>query len=122
MSKKQFGANGLNALSTALNTVSEAVEKAESTPVAPVQPEPEPVVPEPQPEPAQGRGEAAPTATSYELAEKSQKKETVGVNIILPKDVYKRLQMMRIDLDGMPLRSLCLQLVMEGLERYEGKQ
>ena len=42
---------------------------------------------------------------------KSQKKETVGVNIILPKDVYKRLQMMRIDLDGMPLRSLCLQLV-----------
>ena len=117
MSKKQFGANGLNALSTALNTVSEAVEKAESTPVAPVQPEP--VAPEPQPEPAQGGGEAAPTATAYDPAEKSQKKETVGVNIILPKDVYKRLQMMRIDLDGMPLRSLCLQLVMEGLERYE---
>lgn len=119
MSKKQFGANGLNALSTALNTVSEAVEKAESTPVAPVQPEP--VVPEPQPEPAQGGGEAAPAASVYADAEKSQKKETVGVNIILPKDVYKRLQMMRIDLDGMPLRSLCLQLVMEGLERYEGK-
>ena len=115
MSKKQFGANGLNALSTALNTVSEAVEKAESAPVAPVQP----VVPEPQPEPAQGGGEAAPAASVYADAEKSQKKETVGVNIILPKDVYKRLQMMRIDLDGMPLRSLCLQLVMEGLERYE---
>lgn len=115
MSKKQFGANGLNALSTALNTVSEAVEKAESAPVAPVQPEP-------QPEPAQGGGEAAPITITYADVEKSQKKETVGVNIILPKDVYKRLQMMRIDLDGMPLRSLCLQLVMEGLERYEGKQ
>ena len=117
MSKKQFGKQTLNSLTKALNTVSEAVEKAESTPVAPVQPEP--VVPEPQPEPAQGGGEAAPTATAYDQAEKSQKKETVGVNIILPKDVYKRLQMMRIDLDGMPLRSLCLQLVMEGLERYE---
>ena len=120
MSKKQFGANGLNALTSAVNTVSEAVEKAESAPVTSVQPEP--VVPEPQPEPAQGGGEAAPAATAYDPAEKSQKKETVGVNIILPKDVYKRLQMMRIDLDGMPLRSLCLQLVMEGLERYEGKQ
>lgn len=119
MSKKQFGKQTLNSLTKALNTVSEAVEKAESTPVAPVQPEP--VVPEPQHEPAQGGGEAAPTATAYADAEKSQKKETVGVNIILPKDVYKRLQMMRIDLDGMPLRSLCLQLVMEGLERYEGK-
>lgn len=117
MSKKQFGKQTLNSLTKALNTVSEAVEKAESTPVALVQPEP--VVPEPQPEPAQGGGEAAPTATAYDPAEKSQKKETVGVNIILPKDVYKRLQMMRIDLDGMPLRSLCLQLVMEGLERYE---
>ena len=112
MSKKQFGANGLNALSTALNTVSEAVEKAESIPVASVQPEP-------QPEPAKGGGEVAPTQAAYAEAEKSQKKETVGVNIILPKDVYKRLQMMRIDLDGMPLRSLCLQLVIEGLERYE---
>lgn len=120
MSKKQFGKQTLNSLTKALNTVSEAVEKAESTPVAPVQPEP--VAPEPQPEPAQGGGEAAPTASVYADAEKSQKKETVGVNIILPKDVYKRLQMMRIDLDGMPLRSLCLQLVMEGLERYEGKQ
>ena len=120
MSKKQFGKQTLNSLTKALNTVSEAVEKAESTPVAPVQPEP--VVPEPQPEPAEGGGEASPTATTYDPAEKSQKKETVGVNIILPKDVYKRLQMMRIDLDGMPLRSLCLQLVMEGLERYEGKQ
>lgn len=117
MSKKQFGKQTLNSLTKALNTVSEAVEKAESAPVAPVQPEP--VVPEPQPEPAQGGGEAAPTASVYADAEKSQKKETVGVNIILPKDVYKRLQMMRIDLDGMPLRSLCLQLVMEGLERYE---
>ena len=117
MSKKQFGKQTLNSLNKALNTVSEAVEKAESTPVAPVQPEP--VAPEPQPEPAQGGGEAAPTASVYADAEKSQKKETVGVNIILPKDVYKRLQMMRIDLDGMPLRSLCLQLVMEGLERYE---
>ena len=117
MSKKQFGKQTLNSLPKALNTVSEAVEKAESTPVASVQPEP--VVPEPQPEPAQGGGEAAPTASVYADAEKSQKKETVGVNIILPKDVYKRLQMMRIDLDGMPLRSLCLQLVMEGLERYE---
>lgn len=119
MSKKQFGKQTLNSLTKAVNTVSEAVEKAESTPVAPVQPEP--VVPEPQPEPAQGGGEASPTASVYADAEKSQKKETVGVNIILPKDVYKRLQMMRIDLDGMPLRSLCLQLVMEGLERYEGK-
>lgn len=117
MSKKQFGKQTLNSLTKALNTVSEAVEKAESTPVALVQPEP--VVPEPQHEPAQGGGEAAPTASVYADAEKSQKKETVGVNIILPKDVYKRLQMMRIDLDGMPLRSLCLQLVMEGLERYE---
>lgn len=117
MSKKQFGKQTLNSLTKALNTVSEAVEKAESTPVALVQPEP--VVPEPQHEPAQGGGEAAPITTTYADAEKSQKKETVGVNIILPKDVYKRLQMMRIDLDGMPLRSLCLQLVMEGLERYE---
>ena len=117
MSKKQFGKQTLNSMTKALNTVSEAVEKAESAPVTPVQPEP--VVPEPQPEPAKGGGEAAPVATTYADAEKSQKKETVGVNIILPKDVYKRLQMMRIDLDGMPLRSLCLQLVMEGLERYE---
>ena len=120
MSKKQFGKQTLNSLTKALNTVSEAVEKAESTPVAPVQPDP--VAPEPQPEPAKSGGEVAPTQATYADAEKSQKKETVGVNIILPKDVYKRLQMMRIDLDGMPLRSLCLQLVMEGLERYEGKQ
>lgn len=119
MSKKQFGANGLNALSTALNTVSEAVEKAESTPVTTMQPEP--ITPEPQPEAAKGGGEPAPAPSVYAEAEKSQKKDTVGVNIILPKDVYKRLQMMRIDLDGMPLRSLCLQLVIEGLEKYEGK-
>ena len=117
MSKKQFGANGLNALSTALNTVSEAVEKAESTPVTTMQPEP--ITPEPQPEADNGREESAPAPSVYAESEKSQKKDTVGVNIILQKDVYKRLQMMRIDLDGMPLRSLCLQLVIEGLERYE---
>lgn len=117
MSKKQFGANGLNALSTALNTVSEAVEKAESTPVTIMQPEP--ITPEPQSELAKGGEEPTPASAVYAEAEKSQKKDTVGVNIILPKDVYKRLQMMRIDLDGMPLRSLCLQLVIEGLERYE---
>lgn len=119
MSKKQFGANGLNALSTALNTVSEAVEKAESTPVVTMQPEP--ITPEPQPEVAKGGEEPTPVPSVYAEAEKSQKKDTVGVNIILPKDVYKRLQMMRIDLDGIPLRSLCLQLVIEGLEKYEGK-
>lgn len=119
MSKKQFGANGLNALSTALNTVSEAVEKAESAPVTSMQPEP--ITPRPQPEPAKGREEPTPAPSVYAEVEKSQKKDTVGVNIILPKDVYKRLQMMRIDLDGMPLRSLCLQLVIEGLEKYEGK-
>lgn len=117
MSKKQFGANGLNALSTALNTVSEAVEKAESAPVTSMQPEP--ITPRPQPEPAKGREEPTTAPSVYAEVEKSQKKDTVGVNIILPKDVYKRLQMMRIDLDGMPLRSLCLQLVIEGLERYE---
>lgn len=120
MSKKQFGANGLNALSTALNTVSEAVEKAESTPVTTMQPEP--ITLEPQLEAAKGGEEPTPAPSIYAEAEKSQKKDTVGVNIILPKDVYKRLQMMRIDLDGMPLRSLCLQLVIEGLEKYEGKQ
>ena len=119
MSKKQFGAKGLNALSTALNTVSEAVEKAESTPVTTMQPEP--ITPEPQPEVAKGGEEPTQAPSVYAEAEKSQKKDTVGVNIILPKDVYKRLQMMRIDLDGMPLRSLCLQLVIEGLEKYEGK-
>lgn len=117
MSKKQFGANGLNALSTALNTVSEAVEKAESTPVTTVQPDP--ITSEPQPEADNGREEPTQAPSVYAEAEKSQKKDTVGVNIILPKDVYKRLQIMRIDLDGMPLRSLCLQLVIEGLERYE---
>lgn len=117
MSKKQFGANGLNALSTALNTVSEAVEKAESTPVTTMQPEP--ITPEPQPEADKSREEPTQAPSVYAEAEKSQKKDTVGVNIILPKDVYKRLQIMRIDLDGMPLRSLCLQLVIEGLERYE---
>ena len=119
MSKKQFGANGLNALSTALNTVSEAVEKAESTPVTTMQPEP--ITPEPQSEADKGSEEPTQAPSVYAEAEKSQKKDTVGVNIILQKDVYKRLQMMRIDLDGMPLRSLCLQLVIEGLEKYEGK-
>lgn len=114
MSKKQFGKQDLNALAKALNTVSEAVEKAESTPVTTMQPEP-------QPESANGGEEPTPAPSVYAEAEKSQKKDTVGVNIILPKDVYKRLQMMRIDLDGMPLRSLCLQLVIEGLEKYEGK-
>lgn len=119
MSKKQFGKQDLNALAKALNTVSEAVEKAESAPVTPMQPEP--ITPEPQLESAKGGEEPTPTPSVYSEAEKSQKKDTVGVNIILPKDVYKRLQMMRIDLDGMPLRSLCLQLVIEGLEKYEGK-
>lgn len=120
MSKKQFGKQTLNSLAKALNTVSEAVEKAESTPVTTMQPEP--ITPEPQPEASKGGEEPTPAPSVYAEAEKSQKKDTVGVNIILPKDVYKRLQMMRIDLDGMPLRSLCLQLVIEGLEKYEGKQ
>lgn len=114
MAKKQikFGSNGLNALSTALNTVSEAVEKAETAPATPMQPEQPKVEETPAPTPEQ------PT---YAEPEKSPKKDSVGVNVILPKDIYKRLQMMRIDLDGMPLRSLCLDLIIQGLERYEGK-
>ena len=116
MGKKQikFGANGLNALSDALNTVSEAVEKAEKSPVQEPQPEPQPVAEEPK-----GRVEDTPVQPAYAEAEKSPKKETVGVNVVLPKDIYKRLQMMRIDLDGMPLRSLCLDLIIKGLEDYE---
>lgn len=114
MAKKQikFGSNGLNALSTALNTVSEAVEKAETAPATPMQPEQPKVEETPAPVPEQ---------PAYAEPEKSPKKDSVGVNVILPKDIYKRLQMMRIDLDGMPLRSLCLDLIIQGLERYEGK-
>lgn len=114
MAKKQikFGSNGLNALSTALNTVSEAVEKAETAPATPMQPEQPKVEETPAPAPEQ----PAPMEQ-----EKPSKKDSVGVNVILPKDIYKRLQMMRIDLDGMPLRSLCLDLIIQGLERYEGK-
>lgn len=49
----------------------------------------------------------------------SKKKTTVGVNIELPKEDYRRLQNMRINLDGIPLRSLALQLVQQGIDKYE---
>ena len=118
MGKKQikFGANGLNAISSAVNTIQDAVEKAENTPVQEPQPEPQPVAEEPK-----NRVEDVLVQPVYAEAEKSPKKETVGVNVVLPKDIYKRLQMMRIDLDGMPLRSLCLDLIIQGLEAYERK-
>lgn len=46
-------------------------------------------------------------------------KTTVGINIEIPKEDYRRLQNMRINLDGIPLRTLALQLVLQGIDRYE---
>lgn len=99
--KKKFGAGGLNALNTALDTVNEAVEKhntLQKTPSSvPLQP--------------------------FDIPNgKADKKNTVGVNILLPKEAYARLQTLRMDMDNIPLRTLCLKLVIEGLERYENKE
>ena len=102
MAKKQFGASGLNSLKSAIESINEAVDQY----AAPAQ----------KPVPT--------TEAAYGITEKSQipakkEKTTVGVNIELPKEDYRRLQNMRINLDGIPLRSLALQLVQQGIDRYE---
>lgn len=102
MAKKQFGASGLNSLNSAIESINEAVDQYAA-------PAPQPVV---------------ATEAAYGNAEKSltpakKEKTTVGVNIELPKEDYRRLQNMRINLDGIPLRSLALQLVQQGIDRYE---
>lgn len=103
MAKKQFGASGLNSLNSAIDSINDAVEQY-ATPI------PTPV---------------APSAdAAYGMAEKSQtptkrEKTTVGINIEIPKEDYRRLQNMRINLDGIPLRTLALQLVLQGIDRYE---
>lgn len=103
MAKKQFGASGLNSLNSAIDSINDAVEQyATPTPAT-----------------------AAPaTDTTYGVAEKSlipgkKEKTTVGINIEIPKEDYRRLQNMRINLDGIPLRTLALQLVLQGIDRYE---
>lgn len=98
--KKKFGAEGLNALNTALNTVNEAVEKHHAS---------------------QKKSDSLPLQPFDISNEKTDRKNTVGVNILLPKDIYTRLQSLRMDMDNIPLRTLCLNLVIEGLERNENK-
>ena len=103
MAKKQFGASGLNSLNSAIDSINDAVEQY-ATPI------PTPVAPSAE--------------VAYGVAEKSQtptkrEKTTVGINIEIPKEDYRRLQNMRINLDGIPLRTLALQLVLQGIDRYE---
>lgn len=103
MAKKQFGASGLNSLNSAIDSINDAVEQYAT----------------PTPAPA-----APVTDTTYGAAEKSlipgkKEKTTVGINIEIPKEDYRRLQNMRINLDGIPLRTLALQLVLQGIDRYE---
>lgn len=98
--KKKFGAGGLNALNTALDTVNEAVEKHNTLQNTPV--------------PSSLQPSDTPNG-------KTDRKNTVGVNILLPKEAYARLQTLRMEMDNIPLRTLCLNLVLEGLEKYENK-
>ena len=103
MAKKQFGASGLNSLNSAIDSINDAVEQYATPTPAPVQPA---------------------TEVAYGQAEKSltpgkKEKTTVGINIEIPKEDYRRLQNMRINLDGIPLRTLALQLVLQGIDRYE---
>lgn len=101
MAKKQFGASGLNSLNSAIDSINDAVEQYATPTPAP-----------------------ATTEVAYGAAEKSlipgkKEKTTVGINIEIPKEDYRRLQNMRINLDGIPLRTLALQLVLQGIDRYE---
>lgn len=102
MAKKQFGASGLNSLNSAIESINEAVDQYAA-------PAPQPVV----------AAEAAYGNAEKSLTPAKKEKTTVGVNIELPKEDYRRLQNMRINLDGIPLRSLALQLVQQGIDRYE---
>ena len=76
MAKKQFGASGLNSLNSAIDSINDAVEQY-ATPI------PTPVAPSAE--------------VAYGVAEKSQtptkrEKTTVGINIEIPKEDYRRLQ------------------------------
>lgn len=109
--KKKFGAGGLNALNTAINRVSEAVERVEQQPAPTIneQPVETPVSPSPSLQPSSANANQ----------EKPASKKTIGVNIILPMEVYIRLQNMRMEQGNIPLRSLCFDLVVKGLDEYE---
>ena len=98
MAKKQFGASGLNSLNSAIDSINDAVEQYAT----------------PTPAPA-----APVTDTTYGAVPGKRDKTTVGINIEIPKEDYRRLQNMRINLDGIPLRTLALQLVLQGIDRYE---
>lgn len=103
MAKKQFGASGLNSLNSAIDSINDAVEQYAT---------PTPATAAPAPEVAYGVAEKS-------LITGKKEKTTVGINIEIPKEDYRRLQNMRINLDGIPLRTLALQLVLQGIDRYE---
>ena len=112
MANKKFGgAKGLNALNAATDRISESIEKVSSTSVQ------TPVVSTAH---IQNEKTASfSTAVPFTSKEKSTEKDTIGVNILLPKDIYKRLQAVRLEMDNVPLRTLCLELVIEGLKHKE---
>lgn len=118
--KKKFGAGGLNALNTAIDRVAEAVEKAESgVQAAEQRQEPATHTKQEHKETAMPVPEKNTVKNPETINKEPTKKETVGVNIILPKEMYVRLQTMRMDFGNIPLRTLCLNLVEKGIEDYE---
>lgn len=137
--KKKFGANGLNALESAIETVSEAVEnqQTESSQIVASPPVAEPSV-EVAPQPTIATKEEQPKlavaqtaksesispvqpsspATQVKAEEPEVKVEiTKGLNIPLPLSVYKRLSTMKIDSDAESLKSLGLKAIIEFLDK-----
>lgn len=64
------------------------------------------------------RNEAEQEIHTKAARKKTDQKDTIGVNVLLPKEVYSKLQAIRMDMDNIPIRSLCLKLIMESMEKY----
>lgn len=141
--KKKFGANGLNALESAIETVSEAVENqqtessqivasapvveptaevAPQTSIATKQEQTSPVVQAPAFVPAPATSPVQPVvqqamATAAATTEAATQEDVKGLNVPLPLSVYKRLSNLKIDSDGETLKSLGLKAVIEFLDK-----
>lgn len=94
MSKKQFSAGGLNALGQAVEDISEAVERASQAPLY---------------------GGAVVKTGTAPAGDKPV--ETIGVNLLLSIDTYKKLQALRMERGKVPMRKLIAQIVDEYVDR-----
>lgn len=134
--KQKFGASGLNALESAIETVTEAVEnqQTESSQIvasAPaVEPTPQPAIATKPELKSAVIAAVAPVATSSSsvqpVVEKSApavvteatiQEDVKGLNVPLPLSVYKRLSTLKIDSDGETLKSLGLKAIIEFLDK-----